>query len=145
MRKPKEWGQPCPNPVCKHYRRLQQGNGSGIATYLTQSGTRRLFRCHTCETPFSETRATVFFDLRTSEEKVMMALKMLLVRVDLTGISFVLGVTEETVLAWLRRAAHQAEAINRHLLRALPVTQVQLDEMWNVIEPKHADETAAAG
>jgi hypothetical protein len=47
----------------------------------------------------------------------------------LTGIGFVLGVTEETVLAWLRRAAHQAEAINRHLLRDLPVTQVQLDEM----------------
>ena len=27
----------------------------------------------------------VLFDLRTSEEKVMMALKMLLVRVDLSG------------------------------------------------------------
>ena len=110
---------------------MQQGNVSAIATYLTQSGKRRIFRCHTCETPFSETRETVFFDLRTSEDKVMMALKMLLVRVDLAGISFVLGVTEETVLAWLRRAAHQAEAINHHLLRNLPVTQVQLDEMWN--------------
>jgi len=75
----------------------------------------------------------------------MMALKMLLVRVDLAGICFVLGVTEETVLVWLRRAAHQAEAINRHLLRALPVTQVQLDEMWNFIERKHARETDTAG
>jgi hypothetical protein len=75
----------------------------------------------------------------------MMALKMLLVRVDLTGISFVLGVTEETVLAWLRRVAHQAEAINQHLLRNLPVTQVQLDEMWNFIARKHARETAEAG
>jgi len=67
-----------------------------------------------------------------------MALKMLLVRVDLAGIGFVLGVTEETVLAWLKRAAQQAEAINAHLLRDLPVTQVQLDEMWNFIERKHA-------
>jgi hypothetical protein len=65
--------------------------------------------------------------------------------VDLAGISFVLGVTEETVLAWLRRAAHQAEAINRHLLRNLPVTQVQLDEMWNFIARKHARETDEAG
>ena len=118
---------------------------SAIATYLTQSGKRRIFRCHTCETQFSETRETVFFDLRTAEDKVMMALKMLLVRVDLAGICFVLGVTEETVLAWLRRAAHQAEAINRHLLRDLPVTQVQLDEMWNFIERKHACETDPAG
>jgi IS1 family transposase len=75
----------------------------------------------------------------------MMALKMLLVRVDLAGICFVLGVTEETVLAWLQRAAHQAAAINRHLLRDLPVTQVQLDEMWNFIERKHARETDTAG
>ena len=145
MRTPKDWGQPCPNPACVHYSRMTCGNVSAIATYLTQSGQRRLCRCRTCATHFAETRGTVFFDLRTSEEKVMMALKMLLVRGDLAGISFVLGVTEETVLAWLRRAAHQAEAINRHLLRALPVTQGQLDEMWNFIERKHACETDTAG
>src|SRR2546430_5143237 len=124
---------------------MQQGNVRAIATYLTQSGKRRIFRCHTCETPFSETRDTVFFDLRTSEDKGMMALKMLLVRVDLAGISFVLGVNEETVLAWLRRAAYQAEAINQHLLRTLPVTQGQLDAMWNFIGRKQAQETDMAG
>ena len=145
MRTPKDWGQPCPNPTCTHYRRMQQGNVSAIATYLTHSGKRRIFRCRTCETPFSETRETVFFDLRTSEEKIMMALKMLLVRVDLAGIGFVLGVTEATVLAWLRRAAQQAEALNQHLLRHLPVTQVQLDEMWSFIARKHARETDEAG
>src|SRR5258708_31871252 len=125
MRTPKDWGQPCPNPACVHYNRMHQGNVSAIATYLTQSGKRRIFRCHTCELPFSETRETVFFDLRTSEEKVMMALKMLLVRVDLAGISFVLGVAEDTVLAWLRRAAQQAEAINHDRLRHPPVAHVQ--------------------
>jgi IS1 family transposase/transposase-like protein len=145
MRKPKDWGHPCPNPECMHYKRMQQGNVSALATYLTQSGKRRIFRCHTCATHFAETRETVFFDLRTSEEKVIMALKMLLVRVDLNGIGFVLGVTEETVLAWLWRAAQQAEAINQHLLHKLPVTQVQLDEMWNFIERKHAHETDEAG
>jgi hypothetical protein len=75
----------------------------------------------------------------------MMALKMLLVRVDLAGIGFGLGVTEETVVAWLRRAAHQVEAINRHLLRDLPVTQGHRDEMGNCIERKHARQTEAAG
>jgi hypothetical protein len=73
---------------------------------------------------FSETRDTVFFDLRTPEEKVVMALKMLLVKVDLAGIRFVLGVAEETVLEWLARAAHKAQEINAHLLWELPVTQV---------------------
>ena len=109
MRKPNDWGQPCPNPACAYYRRMQQGNVSAIATDLTHSGKRRIFRCHTCATHLAETRETVFCDLRTSEEKVMMALKMLRVRVDLAGIGFVLGVTEETVLAWLQRAAQQAD------------------------------------
>jgi len=95
MRKLKNWGQPCPHPEGTHYRRLQQGNMSAIATYLPQSSKRRIFRCYTCATHFAETRETVFFDLRTAEEQVMIALKMLLVRVDLAGIGFVLGVTEE--------------------------------------------------
>jgi len=145
MRTPQDWGQPCPNPACAHESRRQCGNVRALATSLTQSGKRRILRCHTCETRFSETRETVFFALRTSEEKVMIALKRLLVRVDLAGMCFVLGVTEETVLAWLRRAAHQAEALNRPRLRPLPGTQGQRDEMWNVIERKHACETDAAG
>jgi hypothetical protein len=44
MRKPKDWDLPCPNPDCPHYRRMQQGNVSAIATYLTHSGKRRIFR-----------------------------------------------------------------------------------------------------
>jgi IS1 family transposase/transposase-like protein len=145
MRKPQDWGQPCPNPDCSHYRLINRGNISAIATYLTQSGKRRIFRCGACEKPFSETRDTVFFDLRTPEEQVIMALKMLLVKVALSDIGFVLGVTEATVLAWLRRAAQKAHEINTHLLRDLPVTQVQLDEMWNFIRRKHAQQAGPDG
>jgi len=142
MRTPKAWGQPCPHPDCAYAQMINRGNIRAVSTDLTQSGKRRIFQCTKCGTPFSETRDTVFFDLKTPEEKVMMALKMLLVKVDLAGIAFVLGVTAETVLAWLQRAAHKAAEINAHLLRDLPVTQVQLDEMWSFIKRKH---TAQAG
>lgn len=145
MRKPRDWDQPCPNRECPQYSLLNRGNVKALSTYLTQSGKRRIFQCTRCQTTFSETRDTVFFDLRTPEEKVMMALKMLLVKVDLAGISFVLGVTEETTLAWLRRAAQQAERINAHLLRELPVTQVQLDELWTFVTRKHATEAELDG
>ena len=145
MRKPKDGGQPCPNPDCSYYRLLHRGNMSAIATYLPQSGKRRIFRCSKCEGTFSETRDTVFFDLRTPEEKVMMALKMLLVKVALSDIGFVLGVTEETVLEWLRRAAQKAHEVKAHLLCDLPVTQVQLDEMWSFIRRKHAQQAGLAG
>ena len=86
---------------------MPQGHVSAIATYLTQSGTRRLLRCHPCVTPCAATRETVFVARRTSAETVMMALTMLLVWVALAGMRFVLGVTEATVWAWLRRAAAQ--------------------------------------
>ena len=113
MRRPRDWGHPCPNAECPLFKRMNRGNVSAISTYMTESGKRRIFRCRHCETTFSETQDTVFFDLRTSEENVMMALKMLLVRVDLSGISFVLGVHEETVLAWLVRAAAKAHGDQR--------------------------------
>ena len=113
MRRPRDWGHPCPNAECPLFKRMNRGNVSAISTYMTESGKRRIFRCRHCETTFAETQDTVFFDLRTSEEKVMMALKMLLVRVDLSGISFVLGVHEETVLAWLVRAAAKAHGDQR--------------------------------
>ena len=36
-------------PDCSHYRLINRGNISAIATYLTQSGKRRIFRCGTYE------------------------------------------------------------------------------------------------
>jgi hypothetical protein len=73
MRRPRAWGQPCPNAKCPLFKLMDRGNVSAISTYMTESGKRRIFRCQRCETTFSETRDTVFFDLRTSEEKVLMA------------------------------------------------------------------------
>lgn len=75
----------------------------------------------------------------------MIALKRILVKVDLSGICFVLGVTEGTVLEWLHRASLKAEEINEHLLRELPVTEVQLDEMWNFVERKHSHQADPDG
>ncbi len=140
MRKAQDWGQCCPNPDCSHYSLMKRGNVSSIASYMTESGKRRIFRCNKCEQSFSETRDTVFFDLKTTEEKVMMALKMILVKVDLAGISFVLGVTEETALQWLSRAAEKAAEINAALMKELSVTEVQLDEMWSFIRRKHSED-----
>jgi hypothetical protein len=75
----------------------------------------------------------------------MMALKMLLVKVDLAGLSFVLGVTEATVLAGLQRAAHKAAESHAHRLRDLPVTQVQLDAMWSCIKRTHPAQAGPDG
>jgi transposase-like protein/IS1 family transposase len=145
MRRAKDWGQPCPNPACDHYRLMNRGNVKSIATYKCQSGKRRVFQCKECNKRFAETRDTVFFDLRTPEEKVMIALKLLLCKVELTAISFALGITEETTLEWLRRAAEKAEAINQHLLRDVKVTQVELDELWSFVLRKRSKNAEVSG
>jgi IS1 family transposase len=145
MNKPKDWGQPCPNPACDHYKLMNRGNVKSIATYKTQSGRRRIFQCNLCSEQFAETRDTVFFDLRTPEEKVMIVLKLLLCRVELTAISFCMGVTEETILAWLRRASEKAEEINQHLLREVKVTRVELDELWSFVLRKCSADAGADG
>ena len=74
-----------------------------------------------------------------------MALQMLLVKVAVSDIGFVLGVTAETVLAWLGRAAQKAHEIKTHLRRDLPVTQVQRDEMWSFIRRKQAPQAGPDG
>jgi hypothetical protein len=73
IRKAKNWNQPCPNSNCNYYRLINRGNIKSISTYKTKSGKRRIFQFNECKTTFSETRDTVFFDLKTPEEKVMMA------------------------------------------------------------------------
>ena len=145
MRTAKDWGQPCPNPTCSHHSLMNRGNVRAIATYPSQSGRRRIFQCKLCGEQFSETRGTVFFDLRTVEETVLLVLKLLLCKVELTALSFALGVTEGTVLEWLRRAAEKADEINQHLLREVNVTQVQLDELWSFIARKQAIQAASDG
>ena len=145
MRKVKDWNQPCPNKACNCYGQKNQGNIRCISSYMTQSGKRRVFECKRCGEMFSEVRDTVFFDLRTPEEKVMMALKMILVKVNLSGIAFVLGITEETILRWLDRAYQKAQEINKVLLKELPVTEVQLDEMWSFVKRKLSEQAQDEG
>jgi IS1 family transposase/transposase-like protein len=136
MRKAQDWNQPCPNKDCQLYGQVNKGNIISISRYKTKSGKRRIFKCKACEETFSESRDTVFFDLRTPTEIVILALKMILVKVGLTNISFVLGVKEETILGWLARAAQKAEEINRVLLQEVEASQVQLDEMWSFVRRK---------
>ena len=69
MRCPHDWDQPCPNPECVRFKRMNRGNVSPISTYLTASGKYHIFCCRDGHTTFSETRETVLFDLRTPPKR----------------------------------------------------------------------------
>ena len=75
----------------------------------------------------------------------MIVLKLLVCKVELTAISFAIGVTEETILMWLERATHEAEEINPHLMWEVEVTQVELDELWSFVLRKRSKDAEENG
>ena len=126
----------CPNKECYHYGKVNQGNIAGNGTKKTKSGLVRNFLCRSCRTSFCQRHGTAFYDLRTPEERVMFAIKMLLRGMSLRGIADVLGVRLDTVRFWLIRCADHAEAVNNQLIKEISVSRVELDELWTFVQKK---------
>ena len=61
---------------------------------------------------------------------------MLADRNSLAAIHRIKGVKEETVCAWLQRAAQHVEEIEALLLANYPVSRVQLDALWTYVGHK---------
>lgn len=134
--KQKFTGIPCPNEHCKDYGKTKLGNIIANGTYQIKSGRVRKYICQTCSKSFSDRTNTAFYDLRTEEEKVILALKMVLKGMTLRGIADVLGVKLDTVRGWLKRAAEHSEEINKVLMRDLKISKVELDELWTFVKKK---------
>lgn len=126
----------CPNKDCHHYGRVNQGNIASNGTKGTKSGRVRNFLCRSCGKSFCQRQGTAFYDLRTSEERVLLAIKMLLRGMSLRGIADVLEVKLDTVRFWLTRCAGHAEAVNDQLIKEISVSRVELDELWTFVQKK---------
>jgi IS1 family transposase len=120
----------CPNPECADHGKVGAGN---IAIHCRAD--RRL-RCTTCNKRFSARQGTIFYNIKTDEEKVLMALAMLAERNSARAKARILGTNEDTVLEWLAKAARHASEVSEMLIRRLKVSQAQLDEMWSFVEKK---------
>jgi transposase-like protein len=130
----------CPNPECPDYGITGRGNVIGNGTYKIKSGRVRKYICHTCNRVFCDRTNTAFYDLRTEEEKVMLALKMVLKGLSLRSISEILGIKADTVSKWLSKAAEHSEEVNKVLLSDLRISKVELDELWTFVNKKEFQE-----
>jgi transposase-like protein len=126
----------CPNSDCTYFQKTGMGNIVGNGKYATRSGVVRKYICRRCGRVFNDRTGTVFFDLRTSDEKVLIALKLLIKGMSVRGIAEVLGSKPDTVLRWLGRAAAHSEQVNTWLVRDLKIRKVELDELWSFVEKK---------
>lgn len=120
----------CPNPECANHGKVGAGN---IAIHCRAD--RRL-RCTTCNKRFSARQGTIFYNLKTDEEKVLMALAMISERNSARATARTLGTNEDTVLEWLSKAGQHASEVSDLLIRKVNVSQVQLDEMWSFVKNK---------
>ena len=126
----------CPNKNCSQYGQVNKGNIASNGTKGIQSGRVRNFLCRTCGKSFCERRGTVFYDLRSPEDRVLLAIKMLLRGMSLRGIADVLEIKLDTVRFWLTRCADHAQAVNEQLVKEITVSRVELDELWTFVKKK---------
>ena len=127
----------CPNTQCRHYGQIGQGNIVGNGRYGTSSGLVRNFLCHGCGKSSCERTGTAFFDLRSPEDKVLLALKLVLKGMGLRAVAGAMEVKLDTVRFWLQQAATHAEKVNEALLKQLHVERVELDELWTFVRKKN--------
>ena len=134
--KPKFTDVACPNKDCSDYGLAGKGNVVGNGTYTIQSGRVRKYICRTCGTVFCDRTNTAFYDLRTEDETVVLALKLVMKGMSLSAIGEILEVSPDTVRRWVSRAADHCEEVDNVLLTGLDVPKVELDELWAINQKK---------
>jgi transposase-like protein len=126
-------GSFCWNPHCSDYAQLAGGNLRRFGQ--TAAGVQR-YQCRSCRHTFTVTKGTLFYRCRTPQAKILECLALVAERASLRAIHRVKGVKEETVAAWLEKAAPHVEAIETLLLAHHRVSRAQLDALWTFVGHK---------
>jgi transposase-like protein len=139
--KPKFSCVACPNEACEHYGLTNQGNVVGNGTYETKSVRVRKYICRACGKIFCDRSNTMFYDLKTSEDKVVLALRLIIKGLSQRSTAEVLEVCPKSVSIWLSRASNQSEAVSEAYLKDLKVSKVEMDELWTFAGKKESRKT----
>jgi transposase-like protein len=108
----------CLNPECPDHGKRDHGNLTVPMRYGTQR--RRLLRCRTCKTRFSERKGTPLFDSRLPEDQVVSVLEHILEGVGVRKTSRLVGVTRNTVMRYSVRAGEHAQQLHDELVAFSP-------------------------
>ena len=103
--KPRFLDVACPNEQCNLFGIAGKGNVTVYGTYTISSGKVRKYVCHTCGTRFCDRTNTAFYDSRTNEEKIKLALKMAMRGMSVLGIAEIVESKPSTVSTWISKAA----------------------------------------
>jgi hypothetical protein len=118
----------CENAACADWLKVAAGN---IKIY---SYRERRYYCATCHQTFSADRGTFFETLRSEPSLVVDVLALLLERNSLRAIERLRHHAPNTILHWIDLAGQHTAAVSAFLIKALHLTQAQIDELWTLVK-----------
>lgn len=128
-------GDFCPNPECEYYGDVE---ANIIVRYGKTRDGRQRYQCKACKKTFNERKGTLFYNRKSEEKDILECLALLAEGVRISSISRSKGFKEDTILSFLREAAHHAEAVEMILLNEYEISQVQIDGLWTYVGHKKA-------
>jgi transposase-like protein len=116
-------GDFCPNKACADCGKGQSKQQKNIVKFGKTKAGRQRYKCKTCGRTFTETKGTIFYRRRTSEDEIVETLAFLAEGSRISSLTRVKGHKEDTILDWLRTAAKHAEAIEEELMSKYQIEQ----------------------
>lgn len=128
----------CPNEECSDHGTVEAGN---VIRYgKSEQGCQR-FQCKTCRKTFNDRVGTLFYRRQTPKKDILETLALLAEGVRISSLSRAKGFKEDTILDWLREAAHHAEQVEAVLLKDYRIGQSQIDGLWTYVGHKGKKQT----
>ena len=122
----------CPCKECTHYGWV--GLDNIIANGHPSGGQWRQLYCTVCGTYFMETSGTIFYRSPLPPDKLCPIIAALAEGLGLQAIARVFEVDVDTVKSCLTKAAEHMDAVSNYLIHYLHLTQVQVDELWALVQ-----------
>jgi len=126
----------CPNVDCKDYGLQNHGN-IAIRGKYGKNKDKDLLYCRTCGKRFASTRATAFFGLHLSDDKIAQIIHHAAEGVGVRATSRLLDINKDTVNRIILRAGEHCEIVLANLLRSLKLKEAQLDELWAFVKKRN--------
>ena len=125
----------CPNSDCPAFGQKGRNNLRPHG-WSSKANSIRCLRCTTCGTHFSERAGTPLFGSRLPVDKAVQLARHLAEGTGVRPTRRLVGVSQNTVLRFARRAGDHAQAFHDELVRHVQVSQVQADEAWAFVGKK---------
>ena len=121
----------CSNPNCIDRGRRDSGN---IIRYGHDKRGKQRFKCKTCGSIFVETKNTMFYNRKLSEDQIILICKLLVERNGVRSIERITGIHRDTISTIMEDLARHAREVTEFLIRDVGFTRIQVCEMWSLIK-----------